>query len=1157
MTALEQFNAYLRRVELRLRLFALSRGAAILAGSALALTLLFVWIGNNSEFAQQVFFPLRILLFVAIAIALSFALVLPLLKINRRHVARVAERRIRGFEERLLTLAERPNPANAFTELLAEDALRIAQEHKESEFANPILVRGSFISATIAAAVLVWMILGGPGYWGYGASLLWTGSARAGSRPLYDISVQPGNKTIRRKSNQIIRAELIGFSARNVILHAKYQNALKWDQAWMQSESKGSGYQFLFPGVSDQLEYYVQAGARQSKHYTISVKDLPGVKRVRVTVHFPSELQLKDVVEDPGGDIRAVQGSQAEISVLTDRPLNHGVLVLDNGSRIELARGEGNWTTARMRLEKDGSYHVAAIDGTETVRISDDYFIEAKKDEPPSVKIARPGRDPHVSPIEEVPVVVNAADDFGLQGLELHYSVNGGEEKTIPLLDKKGGVKEAEGKTTLYLENFKLVPGDIVSFYATARDASKTSRSDIVFAQAEPFDFKFRQVQQAGGQGMMGDNDRISERQKELIAATWNELKDEPKERRKVAEDARFLADLEGKLGEQAKALAQRMGNRELVDTSSEFQKFSEAMNEASQLMSAAVDKLRPAKWQDALSPEQKALQTLLRAEAMFRDIQVAFGNTGRSGMGGNGAGRDLERLFDLELDTSKNQYETGESASSENAQQKALDEALQRLEALAKRQQELAAQQPHQQPLEQRWQEEQLRREAEQLRQQMQNLARNGSPSQQSDSSQQGGQQSSSSSSAGSRQSAQFPNHGRAMQDQQTSETYRQAMDALARAEDEMRKAVSERDAGAKQRAAQQLAEAQNLLNSMQQRQQGDSLSDLTGQAQEIAKSQSQIANRMKQMYGGNPGGDQQNGETGVPGADNSMPQMDDPRFGFGYRRRYWQQLETEPSRPATQQEKALAAEKEKLAARLEQLQKQMQGQAENMASGQPETSSKLRKALSDAEQKELALRMRKNAEWLRDGFGSRTSGLEDSVTRGVEQLSRDLRDAQQSLSAGNRNGQNGQGDQFARASAELRGLREQLERGAQQGGQQARNAPGGPVGGGGPFIGDSGVQNAIQDLWALRQRVDRGDRQFRDDLDRALWSLRQLYGAQPGLLEQRISHEVLPNLGRLEAELNRRAVTPAENARTTTSEPAPEQYRDAVAEYFKKLSR
>ncbi len=56
-------------------------------------------------------------------------------------------------------------------------------------------------------------------------------------RPLYDIGVQPGNKTIRRKSDQAITAELFGFSARKVTLYAKYGSALKWEQAPMQPQA--------------------------------------------------------------------------------------------------------------------------------------------------------------------------------------------------------------------------------------------------------------------------------------------------------------------------------------------------------------------------------------------------------------------------------------------------------------------------------------------------------------------------------------------------------------------------------------------------------------------------------------------------------------------------------------------------------------------------------------------------------------------------------------------------------------------------------------------------------------------------------------------------------------------------------------------------------
>src|SRR5581483_9243973 len=155
-------------------------------------------------------------------------------------------------------------------------------------------------------------------------------------------------------------------------------------------------------------------------------------------------------------------------------------------------------------------------------------------------------------------------------------SVNGGPEQVVPLLKSKG-VKDAQGGTTLYLENFKLVPGDLVSMYATAKDAKTTARSDIIFAQAEPFDFKFSQSQQAGagGGGMGNQQANISERQKQIIAATWNELKSDGKTHSTIQEDARFLSELESKLGEQAQTLANRMGSRELSSANSEFEQFS------------------------------------------------------------------------------------------------------------------------------------------------------------------------------------------------------------------------------------------------------------------------------------------------------------------------------------------------------------------------------------------------------------------------------------------------------------------------------------------------------------------------------------------------------------------------------------------------------
>src|ERR1035441_7237932 len=138
------------------------------------------------------------------------------------------------------------------------------------------------------------------------------------------------------------------------------------------------------------------------------------------------------------------------------------------------------------------------------------------------------------------------------------------------------------------------------------------------------------------------------------------------------------------------------MKSRQLEDAGDSFKSFVDDMDQAVAAMDPASNELKGAKWESALVPEQKALQYLLRAEATMRDIQVAFGQRGGGGGGGgggNGATRDLQGLFDLELDTEKNQYEGARQTQSADQKQKEIDDALQKLEQLAKRQQELAQQ--------------------------------------------------------------------------------------------------------------------------------------------------------------------------------------------------------------------------------------------------------------------------------------------------------------------------------------------------------------------------------------------------------------------------------------------------------------------------------
>jgi hypothetical protein len=1178
MSPLDQLNTYLQRLESRLRLSALSKGTSLVTVSALVITVILVWIINRYAFSSTSLLIARILLFISVATAIAFGLVIPLLRMNRRNAARSAEREFPEFQERLLTLAEKPNSADPFVELLADDAMKVAAANQPERLAPTGPILGFLTSAGVALAVLLWLILAGPGYLGYGTSLLWAGAPRSGNHAFYDIAVNPGDRTVRRKSDQLVTAQLIGFDAPKVRLFAQSKSASKWEPVEMRPSPGASSYEFLFSGLAENVEYYVEAGAVQSKHYNLHVVDLPSIQKIRVTYHYPAWSGMKDVTEDPGGDVRAVEGTDAEIAVQTDKPLNKGIIMLSDDKQIAFQSGAGNWLTAHLPVEKDGMYHIAAIEQGENVRMSEDFFIEARKDSPPSVKIIRPGRDAKVNPIEEVTVAVSAEDDFALNEVNLHYSVNGGQEKTVSMLGQKG-VKNADGKYVIALEDYKLSPGDIVSIYASARDARTTTKTDMYFIEAEPFDRNYSQSQEAGGGGAGGDDpaQQISERQKDIIAATWNEAKNGAKSPSVAAEDAKFLSELQEKLAAQAKSLVDRAKARQL-DSSPEMQNFVKNMEDAIANMTESGKKLRAQKWNDALGPEQQALQHALRADDTFKDIQVAFGSQGGGGQNG-GQARDLSNLADLELDREKNQYETGQQSASDS-RAKEIDAALQKLAELARRQQELANNKDQQQPFRQRWEQEMLRREAEKLQRQMEQLTR-GDSSQQPQSGQQGQSSQSSQQGQQGQQSQQSPSSGRT--GSTADPRLQQALDRLSRATDDMRQAENQQAGSSDQanagqrRAGERLQEAHDILNGIQRQNAAQQLEDMAQKANQLAEHQTDYQNRMRQMF-----------------AEGAQPGQ------------------------SQRQNSQMAGEKEQMADQLKQLEKQMGDTAQSLAGAKNPVSTKLREALSEAQQNELELHMRKGAEWIRQGQGMYTWVRESTVTMGLDHLRDQLQQAQAGLQQQGQPGK-GPGDKgdIEKALAQLEGMRNRMQQltedkgqpggkgqpqpgkgqsqpgqgqqgqqgqGQQGQGQQAGQgqsgqasngsglgqfAPGEP--GGSPYGGvgnrggsgdvsprglEQGYRESLQDMGQLRDFI-RTHPEYSNEVLQLMHTMNPSY-VNDAELSQRIGREVIPQMERLELELRRQLDEKnSDQVRSAGAEHVPAGYSDAIAEYFRKLSK
>ena len=436
-----ELSSYIAKLQQRLRLGVWLRGAAIFTATALAVTVAMVLVLKQFAFPAHGVTAARLTIFVALAVAAVFGIAVPLIRATREWAVRNVEAANPALEQRLTTFQERASKNDdPFLELLAADTLARTPGAQPASLVadNRLFALGG--AGLACLVVLAWMIAAGPGYLGYGASLLWTNGHAA---PLYAIAVTPGNVTVRRNSDQLITAHVTHLRPGKARLFARYQSSNVWEPAAMQAEPDSGGgatYQFVFAGLPENVEYYVTAGPLVSSRFRVRVVDLPSVKDIRVTYHYPAWTGIKPATQENSGDLRAIEGTDAAIEVKMDRPLKDGQLRLDDGQAISLAGGPDNSYKGSIRLEKDGAYHLAETDEGQQVRLSEDYFIATDKALPPEISIERPGGDYRASPIEEVTVGVRAADRFGLNELHLYYSVNGGPNRNVDLLRNVCGI---------------------------------------------------------------------------------------------------------------------------------------------------------------------------------------------------------------------------------------------------------------------------------------------------------------------------------------------------------------------------------------------------------------------------------------------------------------------------------------------------------------------------------------------------------------------------------------------------------------------------------------------------------------------------------------------------------------------------------------------
>ena len=699
MTGYDRLLGRTRLVRRRWRLQKLAQGAALLSASAVALLLLGLWGADLFGFSGGAVWAARIIAAGSATYAAVRFIWLP----SRRRIsdvqcAQYVEERFPQLQDRLVSAVEFGTSAGdglGMVDLLIRDTLEKSSRLDFSIFVDRRMLAIYGAVAAVPVLFLGALLLWGPSFFRYGFQRLYVPWTQSQDAAAVSIRVSPGDKEIARGSDQQIEASLVGFDSQEVRVLVQPEGWSAWQPAVMEPRPQGSSFQHLLVDVQQSVHYYVMAGGVRSNTHALRVIDHPAVRRIDLTYTFPSYTGMQPQTLENEGDISALKGTRVDLKISLTSPAESGRLVFADGSLVQLARSAEKTFSGSLTLKESGSYVVQlGLSGTGTAAGSREYLIEVLEDAPPRVTITKPLRDVRATSVEEVFAELKAEDDIGLGRVDVRYSVNGEPEKTVALYGGRPRLSSVTGTHTFFLEELGLQPGDVVSYYGMAADnnsltGSGTSTSDMYFIQVRPFEQRYMQSQQSPGSGESGEGqESLSRQQKDIIAATFRLIRDgaslDPKE---YSDSLNSLALVQSRLQVQTQNVVDRMQRRGAASVDESFSRLSENLRNAVVSMGKAAAELGARKPKGALPEEQKALQQLMRAESIFKDIQVSFG--GQRGQGSSAGAEDLADLFELELNKLKNQYETIQRGE-QRVRDQQLDEATQRLKELARRQQQL-----------------------------------------------------------------------------------------------------------------------------------------------------------------------------------------------------------------------------------------------------------------------------------------------------------------------------------------------------------------------------------------------------------------------------------------------------------------------------------
>ena len=295
-------------------------------------------------------------------------------------------------------------------------------------------------------------------------------------RPDFAYAVLPGDCTVLRGSDLSIRAWVEDTGIRNVRLFLDRWGKLEQIDL---ARSEDDSFRYEVPAITDSLSYSMTLDKIHSDTFSVSVIELPLLRRLQLRVEPPSYSKIAHfTLDDNVGDVFALKGTRLKALGESNVALGGGELIFEGGRSLPLQVRDSNFEV-NFRLEKDINYHFRLRDRTGRTNPSPiTYRLRMLPDRYPMVQILQPGRDIDLAEDMQIPMLIEAQDDYGLSRLRLAYQIlpqGGGEIDStrfqyFPLGNLQYGSDQLAVRFNWDLSSSEMLPTDVLLYYAQVFD---------------------------------------------------------------------------------------------------------------------------------------------------------------------------------------------------------------------------------------------------------------------------------------------------------------------------------------------------------------------------------------------------------------------------------------------------------------------------------------------------------------------------------------------------------------------------------------------------------------------------------------------------------------------------------------------------------------